>query len=285
MRKRLLAAVLAILIVFGLTSCEQVSPTNSEELSTDAELLLSFLNGETQAVVDEDFYNDLSDDYGDALDGGAQLSFADLTALVDTTYDVGEDLETSCALMETLGGREMLAVRYQWFYGTGFGIYFIFGVYDQEICLTYARDYRNRNYAELRQGLVLVGGASGGAGYFTDWRGYIDDTGHYRTAYQVEHLGGSWLTAYAPPVFEDGDWGVNYECYLCLLTTDEGEFYELDDGWGTYPEKLALMQEYLAQQGITEIDSVEEAIQQAKAHHGVEDAAIFEDWLPWEAEG
>ena len=313
MRKHLLAAALAVMFIFGLTGCEQtpqvdsidpsIEPTAAPsleiepsevppvELSAEGELLMSFLNGEMEAVVGEDFYNDLA--YvcglgGSALEGIERLSFSELTKAVATSDVDSRGLEISYALMKTLSGREMLAVRYQDFSNPGFsyGCYAIFGVYDRELRLTYAEDYWNRSDTQLHQGLIFSGNGSGGAGVHSFWYGYIDDTGHYRKVYEIETLQGWWAAMYASSVFEgDSDWAANSDCTLYLLTTDEGEFYELYEGQDTDPEKLALLRDYLAGQGITEIDHVEQAIAQAKTAHGMEDTAVFEDWIPWEAEG
>ena len=62
-------------------------------------------------------------------------------------------------------------------------------------------------------------------------------------------------------------------------------FYQLDVGEGTDPEKVALLREYLAGQGMTEIDSVADRMAQLKAERGIGEVTPFEDWTPLEPEG
>ena len=304
MKKRILAAVLAALFILSLAGCEikpqpdrtdtskepaESSAPSGEPAETDvadAELLLSFLNGDTEAVVYDDFYESLIYEVDDSLVGAESLSFQELAQLMGSVVDVDEgNWEISYALMETMGGREMLVVRYQGLPGRDGGCYFIFGVYGQEVRLTHTENFWSRSRSELYQNLIFIGDGSGGVGDHFDWCGYIDDEGDYRLVYNVETLYSTYVAMYAYPLFDimDTDWAEACECRV--MTTEEGKFYELHAGAGTDPEKLALLRDYLAQQGMTEIDSVEEAMDQAKEANGVEDTAVFEDWIPWEAEG
>lgn len=283
MKKRLLAAALAVL--FLLPGCKKVEPP-PPDAPTDKELLQSFLDGEIKAAVDKDFYHFLIYAADETLFGAENLSFQELRQLMGADSDADESgWEISYALTETMGGREMLVVRFQGQpEAEPLGSYFVFGAYDQEIRLTHAESFWNRNYAELYQDLIFIGYGSAGAGDHFNWCGYIDDEGEYRRVYTVENLAGQWVAMYAADLFGmDIDWAM--DCGLYLLTTEEGEFYDLYEGANTDPEKLALLRDYLTeQQGMTEIDNVEEAMAQAKADHGVTDTPLFEDWTLWEPE-
>lgn len=304
MRKRPLAAALAAALCLGLFGCAtagerpQPSPSDAAPAQTaapmtaapsaDAALLLSFLNGETAAAVGEDFYNDLAYLCDGAWDGVERLTFSSLAEMVAGSVE-GEERDgavaVSYALMETLGGREMLAARYQCDAGgENFWAYFIFGVFDREVRLTYAEDCWSRSYTELCQGLIFSGGGSGGAGDHLSWYGYVDDAGRYRSVYRAETLTGQWVAMYAAEVFDqDIDWAEGCEC--CLLTTDEGRFYALDAGADTDEEKLARFRQYLAERGIAEISNAQEAIAQAKDAHGLADTEPFDGWTPWAPQG
>ncbi len=256
-----------------------VSP--SPEPSADGKLLLSFLEGETDAVVGEDFYNDLTYICADAWDGVERLTFSDLTDRVVNSFEMDEpQTAISYALIKTRGGREMLALRYQYPVGMDeFWAYFILGAYGQELRLTYAEDRWSRSDTRLLQGLIFDGGGSAGAGHHFTWLGYIDEEGHYRPVYQMEGVVDEWVAMHAHEIFDDTYWSTGCECYL--LTTDEGEFYELSEGEDTDPEKLALLRKYLEGQSKTEVSDVGELIDAAMDAHGLtEDAEPFEDWVP-----
>ncbi len=305
MRNRLFAAALAAMLVLNLIGCDRgeepsqpspsISPSPepsvpasavpsaspSPEPSADGKLLLSFLNGETDVVVGEDFYNDLAYICADAWDGVERLTFSDLTDMVVNSFEMDEpQTAISYALMKTRGGREMLALRYQYPVGVEeFWAYFILGAYGQELRLTYAEDRWSRSDTRLHQGLIFDGDGSGGAGDHHTWLGYINEEGHYCPVYRMESLYGQWVAMHAYEIFDDTDWSTGCECYL--LTTNEGEFYELSEGEDTDPEKLALLRKYLEGQSKTEVSDMGELIDAAMDAHGLtEDAEPFEDWVP-----
>ena len=242
--------------------------------SRDRDLLLSFLDGEVAAKVGENVNFD--------LDNTTSLSMQEY-AWREGAADDAESWEVSYTLMETMGGREMLAVycngMYQW---GDFGSYCIFGVYDDEVRLTYYDSFGYRIQSALYQDLILTGGGSSGAGDHTVWCGYIADDGNYREAYQLETLGGPWVAMYASSVFGfDTDWANNCECYI--LTTDDGTYYELIEGEGTNAGKLAQLRNYFAQMGMIEIDDMDDALRRVEKARGVEDPIPFEDWILWGA--
>ncbi len=303
--KRTLAALLAVVMVLGLSGCalgggwspdapplsppgssEAPQPTPSE--SADA-AFAAFLAGETTARVDDGFGADLNFLDGFPAEGVQEFSLRELTQMVRdaVTWDIGlQDLKVSYALPETLGGRRMLALEYAGTLADGqpFTAYLVLGDYDGQVRLTYATDSFYRSSTQLDQNLVFSGHGSAGAGDEFDWLGCIDDTGHYRSVYQVETLYDQWVAMYAFDVFEmDTEWAVGCTCYL--LTTENGAFYQLDVGEGTDPEKVARLREYLAGQGMAEIDSVADRVAQLQAEWGIGEAVPFENWTPLEPEG
>ena len=291
MKKRLLAAALAILFILpGCTgekstadpskSAEPAEP--SQTAPADRELLLSFLNGEIKATVYKDIYHFLIYAADETLMGAESLSFPELRQLMGTDSDAdAPSWEISYAMMETMGGKEMLVVRFQGQPDYDGGNYFILGVYEHEVRLTHAEPFWSRNRVQLCQNLIFTGNGSAGAGDSFTWCGYMDDEGDYRLVYMVESLSGQWVAMYASSVFGmDIDWAMDCECIL--LSTETEKFYELNAGQNTDPEKLALLREYLDQQGGTEIDSVEAAVAQAKEAHGVTDTPLFDDWTLWQ---
>ncbi len=274
------------------------SPTPTR-LSADGALLLSFLDGKVEAVVDEDFRDELYYICSGDFEEGERFTFQFLTqtaavdeddveqlpivnlmqmaigSLEDQGWEV-QDVKASYRLLKTPGGREMLALLCVCPVGMDeFEAYFVFGVYDGEVRLTYAEDGWSRSDIELYPDLSIRGGGSAGAGHHFTWLGCIDETGHYRSVYQMDILSGPWVAMYAE-MFDDY-WATGCECYL--LTTDEGEFYELSEGEDTDPEKLALLRQYLEEAGRTEVSDVDELIDAAMDAHGLtEDAEPFEDW-------
>ncbi len=299
--KRILALALAGLTLLSLSACQlgtggagesavPSAPVSAPpEAPADKDLFASFLAGETTAQVDDGFRADLN--FLDAFpaEGVQEFSLPELTQMVRdaVTWDIGiQDLKVFYAQPETLGGRQMLALEYA---GTltdsqPFDAYLILGDYDGQVRLTYATDSFYRSFTELDQNLIFSGHGSSGAGDEYDWLDYIDDTGHYRSVYQVETLYDQWVAMYAYDVFEmNTEWAVGCTCYI--LTTEDGAFYQLDVGEGTDPEKVALLREHLAGQGMTEIDSVADRVAQLKAERGIGEVTPFEDWTPWENEG
>lgn len=290
MVKRTLAALLAVLTLFNLSGCglwEKEEPSASPPPETAA--FAAFLAGETTAQVDDGFGADLNFLDPFPAEGAGEFSLQDLTQMVrdavarDVTL---QDLKVFYAQPATLSGRQMLALEYAGTLADGqtFTAYLILGDYDGQVRLTYATDSFYRSSTELDQNLIFSGHGSGGAGDGFDWLGYIDDAGHYRSAYQVETLYGQWVAMYAFDVFGmDTEWAVG--CTCCILTTEDGVFYQLDVGEGTDPEKVALLREHLAGQGMTEIDSVADRVAQLKAERGIGEVTPFEGWTPLEPEG
>lgn len=270
--------------------------------SEDGELFRAFLDGEVAAVAGDDFTNNLQyigyntmafrDDFEDyAWMGTETMSVQGLTELVKSSvYTEGtEDLPDTTAdyaVLKTMGGRQMLVMRYDTPAGIDeFWSYFVFGNYDGQLRLTFAEDSWSRSDTELHQGLIFSGGGSGGAGAHFYWCGYIGEEGHYQRAYSGELLSGEWVAMFAGDVFDqDTYWAV--DCVSDLVVTDEGKFYDLDGMEGadltdTDPEKLALLRQYYAEQGYTEVDDAEAVIAAAEAAHGVDpDAPLIEDWTP-----
>lgn len=271
--------------------------------SEDGELFQAFLRGEVAAVAGDDFTNNLQyigyntmafrDDFEDyAWMGTETMSVQALTELVKSSvYTEGiEDLPDTTAdyaILKTMGGRQMLVMRYNTPAGIDeFWSFFVFGNYDGQLCLTFAEDSWSRSDTELHQGLIFSGGGSGGAGAHFYWCGYIGEDGHYQRVYSGELLSGEWVAMFAGDVFDrDTYWAV--DCVSDLVVTDEGKFYDLDGMEGadlaaTDPEKLALLRQYYAEQGYTEVDDAEAVIAAAKAAHGIEDTPVIEDWTPLE---
>lgn len=271
-----------------------VTPTI--EPSEDVELFQAFLRGEVEAVAGDDFHNSMQ--YvgyrDDVWMGTDTMSVQELTELVEGPAYQGEvenyhiEMKADYAILKTMGGRPMLVMRYDKFLGyEAFLSYFIFGNYDGQLHLTYARDSWSRSYTELHEGLIFSGYGSGGAGDHFTWCGYIGEDGYYQIVYDGELLSGLWVAMDAYEIFgvDDIDWSSN--CLCELLTTDEGKFYDLDGMEGadladTDQEKLALLRQYYAEQGYTEVDDAEAVIADAKAAHGMEDPPVIEDWTHWE---
>lgn len=308
MRKRAVAMMLAAAMALGLCACGKketaVTPPPSGEptttatptptppstptptptptpmlptveLSEDVELFQAFLRGESEAAVDKDFH----DDYISGLADMELFTIQELLQKIEeSTTDEGELAYT---MTETLGGREMLVLSYASFADMGPYMYLVLGVFEDQVRLTYATEFGYRSYAELRQGLVFSGGGSGGAGAQYAWCGYIGEDGHYQQIYEGELLLGPWALWGTYDVFgEDIDW--SEELWCDLVTTDEGKFYGLGAPEDTDPEKLALLRQYYAEQGYTEVDDAEAVIAAAKAAHGIEDTPVIEDWTPLE---
>lgn len=307
MRKQAVAMLLAVAMILGLCACgekkTEAAPTPSTEptatatptpiptptptptptpapaLSTtgpsdDGELFQAFLRGESEAAVDKDFREDTSE-----LADMESFTIQELFQKIEeSTTDEGE---LAYAMMETLGGREMLVLSYASFAAMGPYLYLVFGIFEDQVRLTYATEFGYRTYAELRQGLVFSGGGSAGAGDHPYWCGYIGEDGHYQRVYEGRILNGPWALWGTYDVFgEDIDWSESLWCDL--VTTDEGKFYGLGAPEDTDPEKLALLRQYYAEQGYTEVDDAETVIAAAKAAHGIEDTPVIEDWTPWE---
>lgn len=250
---------------------------------------LSFLAGDAEAVVDEDFYDDLQYLCDGVFADVERFDLPALTRLVADDYaDAADPVETevSYALLETSGGREMLAVRC--FCPVGVEAFrgdFIFGLYDGEVRLTYARDSWSRSDTWLCKGLVFDGEGSGGAGDHFNWLGYIDESGHYRRVYDLEILYGEFVAMHASEVFGfEMDWAA--DCICDILTTEEGEFYALEAGQGTDEQKLERFRTYMEEdEGRQEVPEVDTMIADLKEAHGLGEAVLFDDWLPWPPEG
>lgn len=274
------------------------------EPSEEAELFLAFLRGEVQAAVGDDFYNDLayvgcnvfahsSTFERGAWMGSEEISIRSLTELVKSSFNTEgmenlPDTQMSYVLLKTMGGREMLVVRSQSPIGMDeFTGCFVFGAYDGQLRLTYAKDSWSRSNTELHEGLIFSGLGSSGAGDNSIWRGYMDEDGHYKRVYEARILGGAWVAMNAHEVFDWGDTDWANDCESCLLTTEEGKFYDLDGVEGADladidPEKLALLRKYYKEQGMTEIDDAEKAMSAAEDAHGIKDTPVITDWTALE---
>lgn len=293
MNQRLLAAALSAALL-GLTGCPAKEPQPTAPLPTetvgstqDRALLLSVLDGETEISVEADFYNDLSNGPDCGLESGTRLTLSGLTEHLGDMflYPEQERLDVSYALLETLGGREMLALRClsgnDGADSTNF--YLILGAFDGQVRLVYARDFWYRSYTDLSAELIFNGEGSSGAGDHFSWCGYIDDVGRYRPVYEMETLLGQWVAMHAYEVFGmDSDWAQGCECYL--LETDSGKFYQLVAGEDVDEEKLALLREYLEDdQGRAEVADASAAIDAAMDAYGIPDAQQAAVWTHWEA--
>lgn len=306
MKKRGLAVVLALALAAGLCGCVEkkaeatpvpsptpaATPTSLPTPSATAPVIskegfLPFLTGDTEATVDEDFYDDLSFVCGGVFPEVQRFDLPTLTKLaVDSFANAVDhvDIEVSYALLETSGGREMLAVQY--FCPVGVEMFrgdFIFGLYDGEVRLTYAVDSWNRSDTRLCQGLIFDGEGADGAGDYHEWLGYIDDTGHYRRVYFLETLYSAWVAMRAHKVFDwKLDWAAGYICKI--LTTEEGDFYALEVPEGTDEKNLERFRAYMEDEGKQEVPEVDTMIADLKEAHGLGDAIPFEDWLQWPPE-
>lgn len=320
MNKRVRALLLAGLMTVSLCACRggavenetqipspepTASPTENAE---GTEAFQAFLRGESEAVVGDDFTNDLvyvgynifgnnSDFAYDAWMGSESMSVYDLNKLVKDSFDTEgledvPDTTASYALLETMGGRPMLVMRYDSPTGMDwFGSYFVFGDYDGQLRLTYAEDTWSRSDTELRQGLIFSGGGSSGAGHHHAWCGFINEDGHYQKVYEMEFLNDDWIVMDAREAFdmEDADWDWNWadSCVCCLLTTEEGSFYDLDamdgvDLADVDPKPLALLRQHYQDRGLTEVEDASAVIAEAEAAHGIQETPAVTDWTPFE---
>lgn len=314
MKKRACALLLAGLMTVSLCACRgeaveketqapSPEPTASPtENAGEMEVFHTFLRGESEAVVGDDFTNDLvyvgynifgnnSDFAYDAWMGAESMSVYDLNKLVKDSFDTEgledvPDTTASYALLETMGGRPMLVMRYDSPTGMDrFGSYFVFGAYDGQLRLTYAKDTWSRSYTELRQGLIFSGGGSSGAGHHHAWCGFINENGYYQAVYEEEILSGEWVAMDAYEVFELDDIGWSSDCVCYLLTTEEGSFYDLDAMEGADladvdPGKLALLRKHYQDRGLTEVEDASAVIAEAEAAHGIQETPIVTDWTP-----
>lgn len=305
MKKRWAAAILTVTLILGVCGCEKQpaetpeptptvtqtptptpSPTATptptlKPLGQDGALLMAFVRGESKGAVDKDFYDEMYDS------GLADMEPFTIRELFQRLSELEERAGSlTYALMDTLGGREMLVLYYTPSAAMGPYLYLVFGVFDGQIRLTYATDFAYRSYAELRQGLAFYGGGSGGAGYHSHWDGYIDETGHYQALYQNgEILSGGWAFGYAR-IDDENLYDESFE--LRHLEMDATEYYELgqwteEDG-PLDPALLARTREYLDGKGMTEIDSVDDLIADAYVARGFPRKPEPYDgpWLPLE---
>lgn len=258
-------------------------------LGPDGELLVAFVRGESKATVDEDFHGEnLWDDTLPEMEPfTAQELFQQLGELEYYTEEDRPQGTMFYAVLKTQGGREMLVL----YHGSGAAMgpftYLVFGAFDGQVRMTFAITFGYRFIVDLQQNLVFFTQGSMGAGAGHDGAGYIDDTGHYRELYYRETLFDLWVSAYTDIDMDDSE-TLGVMCTLLFL--DGKEYYELEpytEG-GTTPADLAVLdkvREQLNSQGREETDSVEDLISDAYTAHGLEDAALFEDWLPWPPEG
>lgn len=257
-------------------------PTPSTvEPSEDVELFQAFLRGETKASVDKDFRDDSISELADMEPFTIQEL---LQKIEENTTDEGKLAYT---MMETLSGREMLVLHYMPDAAMGQYLYLVFGVFDNQVWLTYATEFGYRSYVDLCQGLVFSGAGSAGAGDHPYWCGYIGEDGHYQRVYEGRLLSASWVLMGAYDVLgEDIDWTENLWCDF--VTTDEGKFYDLGASEGTDladvdQEKLAQLRQYYTDQGYVEVEDAEAVIADALSAYNVDpDAPDVEDWTPWD---
>lgn len=268
-----------------LTPSPTVEPTPTlKPLGKDGMLLMSFLRGEEKGAADEDFYDEIY--HSDS--GLVDMEPFTIRELFQRLTEMDERAGSlTYALMDTLGGREMLVLLYTPGVVMGPNLYLVFGAFDGQVRLTYATEFGYRSYTELYQGLVFSGAGSAGAGDHYYWDGYMDETGHYQALYQNgEVLSGWWAFDYTKIHDENLDGDYRYELYL--LEMDATEYYELgqwtEEGWQVDPALLARMREYLDGKGMTEIDSVNDLIADAYVARGFPGKPEPYDgpWLPLE---
>lgn len=288
----------------GMRLVEIRGSNGAEELIEDEEIFMSFLNGETDAIFEEDFQSDLSYicverdyDYDTnsyshtyAFDPATPLSYAQLTGSVEEeagrNHASGE-IEKSYAILNTVSGKQILAVKYE-----NLGIYspndtsdavFFFAVNDGQLYMTYAYDSWARSYVYIYGELIIRGAGSAGAGDHFTWGGFIDETGHYQMVYEAETLAGYYVSMYSAYTYGMG-WRSDGCGFILMETPDEYYYwYEVDDYEDPVDfEKLDAFIDYLEADGMTEIDSVGDAINEAFESAGItydSDIPAFDGWI------
>ena len=287
---------------------EEASPdieddANEEASITDEEIFMQFMNGETTAIVDADFDTDLAyagaiydykaDSISYTFDITEPLYFEQLKSAImeasEDNYIGSSDKRTSYAITNTLSGKPVLAVKFE-----NLGIYdendesyalFIFIVNESQLYLTYAYDSWARNWIDIYDNMVFTGYGSGGAGDSFSWCYYIDETGHYKSVYDMETLFSEWIEMYASydlGMESSDSWSLG--CIVNLLETADGNYYayEIDESNNTVDtEQLNIFMSLLEAEGKTMVDDVEEVINAAYEANGIsfDSLSTLDDWI------
>lgn len=278
---------------------EMENEANEEGAISDKDIFMQFINGETTAMVDADYQDALnyagviydfeSGNSSYTFDNTGTISYKQLISAVeqsDISHSYPVEIKAYYAITNTLSGKPVLAVKFE-----NLGIYasddnsyalFLFVVNGDQLYMTYAYDSWARNWIEIYDNLVFIGYGSGGAGDILDWCFYIDETGHYKPVYDMESLYDEWVAwhgSYELGMDNTTSWSQG--CIVSLLTTSVGRYYwyETDDSVDT--EQLAVFTSLLEENGMSRIDSVEDAINFACEANGIsaDNLSVFDDWI------
>jgi len=276
-------------------SSEGSSPI--ESLSEES-IFMNFLNGKTEAMLDVDFEDSLNyvcqiyryespGQSSSTLEGLESFTYDELKSAVDATSDLNLTREERYyGIFNTTSGGKALAIKFQ-----NLSIYdpmdnsyavFLFTIKNGQLFMTYAYDSWDRNYVEISENLIFTGYGSSGAGDNTSSVGYLDDTGHYKLIYNLQTLYDDWVAMYDWEDFGmDTEWSRG--CTFCLLTTSDGSYYFYEAKDTVDSQKLGIFLNYLEKNGMTKIDSVEDAINAAYQASGIanEQTSPFDNWVPW----
>lgn len=265
---------------------------------SDEEIFMQYLNGEREAILGEDFQNELwyafvADTSYEGEEPERYYSFEGIATLsckeLINAFRATPDLDTSqteiyYAIVGTLSGKKVLAIKFQ-----GIGLYeagddsdalFVLAANEGELYVTYAYDSWCRNDIEIYQHLVFEGTGSAGAGDNYERCGYIDETGHYKGVYDLNVLTSMWAAGYDYDDFgSDDEWSQGLCLYL--LTTSEGAFYGYEADELVDSEKLAILLNYVEKQGRSKVDNIDKTIADAYKANGVPQnkLTLFEDWI------
>lgn len=282
-----------------VVECEELESPKGD--FPDEEIFMQYLNGEREAILGEDFQNELwyafvvdTSYEGEeperyySFDGIATLSCKELMNAFRATPDLDtSQTEIYYAIVGTLSGKKVLAIKFQ-----GIGLYeagddsdalFVLAANEGELYVTYAYDSWCRKYTEIYKHLVFEGTASGGAGDNYERCGYIDETGHYESVYDLRMLTSMWAAGYDYDDFgSDDEWSKGLGLYL--LTTSAGTFYGYEADESVDSEKLAILLNYVQEQGMSRVDNIDKAIADAYKANGVPQnkLTLFEDWISLE---
>lgn len=251
---------------------------NEKASVSEEEIFMQFINGETAAMVDADYQDALnyaaviydyeSGNSSYTFDSTGTISYEQLISAVeqsDISRSYPVEIKTYYAITNTLSGKPVLAVKFE-----NLGIYasdddsyalFLFVVNDGQLYMTYAYDSWARNWVDIYDNLIFIGYGSGGAGDSFGWCFYIDETGHYKSVYDMETLYAEWVESYGSyELGMDNTTSWSQGCIVSLLTTSDGSYYwyEADDSVDT--EQLAIFTSLLEENDVSRIDSVEDVI-------------------------
>ena len=266
----------------------------------DEDIFMQFINGEISAKIEADFESDLSyagviDDYSSdsityTFDTTGTTSLNQLiSSIIDSMELSASDnaVKTYYAIANTLSGKPILAVKLE-----NLGIYsqgddsfavFLFAVNDGQLYMTFAYDCWARSWVEMLDSMIFSGGGSGGAGDGFSWTFYIDETGHYKSLYEMEMLMGEWVAMhgyYTLGMDSAGSWSEGCEVYL--LTTPQGNYYEYEADDTVDKEQLNIFTSLLEANGMTHADDVGDVIDAIYKANGIPDnLSYFDGWIQY----